>query len=420
MTADLSMNTQNDFDNKNILLVISGGIAAYKSLDLIRRMREQGAIVRCILTKGGSQFVTPLSIAALSENAVYQDLWSLTDEQEMGHIRLVREADLIIVAPASANMLAKLAHGLADDLASTALLAATTPILLAPAMNGAMWSNAATQANITTLRHRGFHLVEPAHGLMACGETGTGRLADGGDILLAAATLLSSPIHFPPQDTLRGLHALVTSGPTQEPIDPARYISNHSSGKQGHAIAAALAAQGARVTLITGPVTLPVPANVTTSAVTTARDMLAACESALPADIFIGCAAVADWHVTNATSEKMKKESGTPQLSFAPNPDILSTIAHHTKRPRLVIGFAAETNNLTENATAKIKRKGCDWLLANDVSHGKVFGTDNNEIVFLQKDPNGTITATPWPRQSKNAVAAQLVATITTHFRSLP
>jgi len=411
MTATPSMHINNGLNNKNILLVICGGIAAYKSLDLIRRMREQGAIVRCILTKGGAQFVT---VAALSENKVYQDLWSLTDEQEMGHIRLVREADLIIVAPASANMLAKLAHGLADDLASTALLAATNPILLAPAMNGAMWSNAATQANITTLRHRGFHLVEPAHGLMACGETGTGRLADGNDILLAAAALLS------PQNSLRGLHALVTSGPTQEPIDPARYISNYSSGKQGHAIAAALAAQGARVTLITGPVTLPPPANVTTIAVTTARAMLAACKAALPADIFIGCAAVADWHITNTATEKMKKESGAPQLTFAPNPDILSTIAHHAKRPRLVVGFAAETNDLAGNAMAKLKRKGCDWLLANDVSHGKVFGTDENEIVFLYKDPSGTITHTAWPRQSKSAVAAQLVATISAHFRSSP
>ena len=403
----------NYLTHKNILLVISGGIAAYKALDLIRRLREQGATVRCILTQGGAQFVTPLAVAALSENKVYQDLWSLTDEQEMGHIRLVRSADCIIVAPASANLLAKLAHGLADDLASTALLAATKPILLAPAMNGAMWSNPATQANSALLRQRGYHFIDPAHGSMACGETGTGRMADVTNIIQATQALLA------PTNELAGRHAIVTSGPTHEPIDPVRFLGNHSSGKQGHAIAASLAAHGATVTLITGPVTLPPPAGVTCINVTTAREMLAACEAALPADLFIGCAAVADWHIANASAQKYKKradqpDSGAPQLILQPNPDILATIAQHAQRPRLVIGFAAETENLASNAATKLQRKGCDWLLANDVSNGQIFGADDTEILFLQR-PN---TSTSWPRQSKAEVAEQLTTAIITFFRS--
>jgi len=403
----------NYLTHKNILLVISGGIAAYKSLDLIRRLREQGATVRCILTQGGAQFVTPLAVAALSENKVYQDLWSLTDEQEMGHIRLVRSADCIIVAPASANLLAKLAHGLADDLASTALLAATKPILLAPAMNGAMWSNPATQANCALLRQRGYHFIDPAYGSMACGETGTGRMAEVTDIIQATQALLA------PTTELAGRHAIVTSGPTHEPVDPVRFLGNHSSGKQGHAIAAAIAAHGATVTLITGPVALPPPAGVTCINVTTSREMLAACEAALPADLFIGCAAVADWHIANASPQKYKKNpeqpnSGAPQLILQPNPDILATIAQHTQRPRLVIGFAAETENLASNAAAKLHRKGCDWLLANDVSNGQIFGADDTEILFLQR-PN---TSTSWPRQSKTALAEQLTTEIITFFRS--
>lgn len=391
---------------KSILLVISGGIAAYKALDLIRRLREAGASVRCILTQGGAQFVTPLSVAALSENKVYQDLWSLTDEQEMGHIRLVREADLIIVAPASANLLAKLAHGLADDLASTALLAARKPILLAPAMNGAMWENPATQANVKMLCDRGYHHIGPATGGMACGETGTGRLAEVPDILAAATDLLT-------RGPLQGLHAVVTSGPTQEPIDPVRYIGNRSSGKQGHAIAAALAAQGARVTLIAGPTALPAPSGVQTMPVQTAHQMLAACQAALPADIFVGCAAVADWHVTNAGGQKLKKDGGAPQLTLAPNPDIVATIAQGQPRPRLVIAFAAETENLAANASAKLQRKGCDWLLANDVGTTQVFGADDNTILFVRHDDQ-----VQWPKQSKQAVAGQLAAAIADHFRS--
>lgn len=395
---------------KSILLVISGGIAAYKVLDLIRRLREAGASVRCILTKGGAQFVTPLSVAALSENQVYQDLWSLTDEQEMGHIRLVREADLIIVAPASANLLAKLAHGLADDLASTALLAARKPILLAPAMNSAMWENPATQANVKMLCERGHHLIGPASGSMACGETGTGRLAEVPDILAATTDLLT-------RGPLQGLHALVTSGPTQEPIDPVRYIGNRSSGKQGHAIAAALAALGARVTLVTGPTALRAPAGVQTIPVQTAGQMLAACQAALPADIFIGCAAVADWHVTNAGGQKLKKDGGAPQLTLAPNPDIVATIAQGKQRPRLVVAFAAETENLAANASAKLQRKGCDWLLANDVSTEAVFGADDNTILFIRRD-GATLNSAQWPKQSKPAVARQLADAIADYFRS--
>ncbi len=397
--------------HKQILLVISGGIAAYKALELIRRLRDQGAAVRCILTRGGAQFVTPLAVGALSENKVYQDLWSLTDEQEMGHIRLVREADLIIVAPASANLIAKLAHGLADNLASTALLAAQKPILLAPAMNGAMWSNAATQANIATLRARGLHQVGPDDGSMACGETGTGRMAEVPAIIAAATTLLE------PKGRLRGLHAIVTSGPTQEPIDPVRYIGNRSSGKQGHAIAAALAAEGAQVTLVSGPTALPAPDHVHLVSVQTAQEMRAACNAALPAAVFIGCAAVADWHVVNAGATKLKKDNGAPQLVLAPNPDIVATIAAGQQRPELVIGFAAETGNLATQATAKLQRKGCDWLLANDVSNGQVFGDDDNEILFLTRDKTGVVNSTAWPRQSKTAVAAQLAAAIALHFK---
>lgn len=399
---------------KNLLLVISGGIAAYKALDLIRRLREQGARVRCILTQGGAQFVTPLAVGALSGEKVYQDLWSLTDEQEMGHIRLVREADLIIVAPASANLLAKLAHGLADDLASTALLAATVPMLLAPAMNSAMWANAATQANLAVLRQRGFQTVGPGSGDLACGETGAGRLAEVPEILAAIDRLLGL------RQALAGRHAIVTSGPTQEAVDAVRYISNRSSGKQGQAIAAALAQAGASVTLISGPVGLPVPAGVTAHRVTTAQEMLDETLAALPADIFVGCAAVADWRVSNAAAAKLKKDAGAPVLEFAANPDILATVARHAPRPRLVIGFAAETGDLHAQAAAKLARKGCDWLIANDVSHGQVFGNDENEVVLLQRQPDGTVTPTPWPRQSKIALAEQLTRHIIQHFGELP
>mgnify|MGYP003393482860 CR=1 FL=1 len=397
---------------QNILLVISGGIAAYKALDLIRRLREQGAQVRCILTKGGQQFVTPLAVAALSEAKVYTDLWSLTDEQEMGHIRLVRAADMIAVAPASANMIAKLAHGLADDLASTALLAADRPILLAPAMNPAMWSNPATQQNIALLRQRGFHIAGPAMGDMACGEFGAGRMAEVPDLMAALAQILARP------GTLSGRHTIVTSGPTREPLDPVRFISNYSSGKQGHAIAAALAKRGASVTLISGPVAIPDPAGVNTLHVETAAQMLATCERALPADIFVGCAAVADWRAAEIQPQKIKKGGAAPTLKFAANPDILAVVANHPQRPALVVGFAAESENLWANATEKLARKNCDWLLANDISGGKVFGGGTNAVLFLRKAEDGAITVEDWPQQSKNDLAAQLADNIAGYFGS--
>lgn len=397
-------------DGKNILLVISGGIAAYKALDLIRRLRERGATVRCIMTKGGQQFITPLAVSALSEERVYTDLWSLTDEQEMGHIRLTRSADAVVVAPASANLLAKLAHGQADDLASTTLLASNRPILLAPAMNVEMWRNAATQANIATLKQRGLFCVEPGSGDMACGETGVGRMAEVPDILAALAQIFAVP------GALSGYHAIITSGPTFEPIDPVRFIGNRSSGKQGHAIAAALAKAGASVTLVSGAVSIPDPADVRTVHVETAAQMLAACEAALPADIFIGAAAVADWHVI-ASTQKLKKDVVAPVLHLLPNSDILAHVTQHKQRPALVIGFAAETQDVAANATVKLARKGCDWLLANDVSGGKVFGDDENQVVFLRHDKNNAVIAENWPRQNKTELAAQLVEQIAAHFR---
>ena len=398
-------------DGKTILLVISGGIAAYKALDLIRRLRERGAQVRCILTKGGQQFVTPLAVASLSEEKVYTDLWSLTDEQEMGHIRLTRTADVVVVAPASANLIAKLAHGQADDLASTTLLAANRPILLAPAMNVAMWRNAATQENIGRLRQRGLHLVGPDSGDLACGETGAGRMAEVPDIMAALAQILALP------GPLAGKHAIVTSGPTYEPIDPVRFIGNRSSGKQGHALAAALAKAGAAVTLISGPVALADPARVKTVHVETAAQMLAACAQALPADIFIAAAAVADWHVAAPAGQKLKKEQGLPRLELAPNPDILATISGHKLRPVLVIGFAAETQDVAANAAAKLARKGCDWLLANDVGGGRVFGADDNQVTLFQRNQEKAPVQENWPRQSKTELAARLVERIGDYFR---
>ncbi len=399
---------------KNLLLVISGGIAAYKTLELIRRLREQGARVRCILTKGGAQFVTPLAVSSLSGEKFYQDLWSLTDEQEMGHIRLVREADLIIVAPASANLLAKLAHGLADDLASTALLAATVPILLAPAMNGTMWANAATQANLALLRQRGYYTIGPASGDLACGEVGTGRLADVPDIFAEIGRMLGS------SQALTGIHSIVTSGPTQEPVDAVRFLGNRSSGKQGQAIAESLARHGARVTLISGPVSLPAPIGVTVLRVTTAQEMLDATLAALPADVFVGCAAVADWRVNNAAVGKLKRDAGQPKLELAENPDILATLSRHALRPRLVIGFAAEAGNLMEQASAKLARKGCDWLVANDVSHGQVFASDMNEVLLLKRQADSTVTQAAWPRQNKRDLAEQLTQTIIQHLQKVP
>ena len=389
-----------------VLLIVSGGIAAFKSHELIRLLRARGCSVTCVLTRAGTEFVTPLSLQALSESRVYTDLFSLTDESEMGHIQLSRSADLVVVAPASADLLAKMAGGHADDLASTVLLATDKPVLVAPAMNVRMWLHAATQANIATLAARGVHFVGPDEGAMACHEYGPGRLSEPPVILAAIEALLD-----PGKKPLVGRHALVTSGPTHEPIDPVRYIANRSSGRQGHAIAAALAELGARVTLVSGPVAMPDPPGVAVRRVETAAEMLAACQSALPADIAVFAAAVADWRVANASEGKIKKQPGTaaPALELVPNPDILATIAAAgPRRPRLVVGFAAETSDLLANAQSKLRRKNADWIVANDVSPATgIMGGEENAVSL--------ITATgveEWPRLNKDEVARRLAARI--------
>ncbi|SOC29784.1 bifunctional phosphopantothenoylcysteine decarboxylase/phosphopantothenate--cysteine ligase CoaBC [Thalassospira xiamenensis] len=400
---------------KNILLIISGGIAAYKVLEVIRRLRDREINIRAILTKGGAEFVTPLSVAALTENKVYQDLFSLTDEAEMGHIRLSREADLVLVAPASADILAKMATGQAGDLATTALLATNKPVMVVPAMNVEMWNHAATQANIATLEGRGVIRIGPAAGDLACGETGSGRLAEPAEIIAAVVDFLEGQ---PAVKPLAGKKAVVTSGPTHEPIDPVRYIANRSSGKQGHAIAAALAVAGADVTLVSGPVSLPDPTGVKVVRIETARQMLDAVQAALPADIAVCAAAVADWRVAAEAGQKLKKDgSGViPDLKLSENPDILATISQKgPKRPDLVVGFAAETENVIEHARAKRARKGCDWILANDVAPGTgTFGGDHNEV-FLISGADGAIDEV-WPRQGKAGVARALVQRISRHF----
>ena len=399
-----------DLQGRRILLIISGGIAAFKSLDLIRRLREQGAMVRCVLTKGGAQFVTPLSVSALSEEKVYQDIFSLTDEAEMGHINLSREADLLVVAPASADIMARMASGLASDLATTALLATDKPVMVVPAMNVRMWEHAATQANIETLRSRGVMCVGPVEGNMACGEYGYGRMSEVEDVVDAVVAHLA-----PRSGALAGRRAIVTSGPTHEAIDPVRYIANRSSGKQGHAIAAALAREGADTVLVSGPTALPDPAGVTMVKVETARDMLAACENALPAEIAVCVAAVADWRVADAAAQKLKKNgSGPPPLELSENPDILRTLAKAgNKRPSLVIGFAAETENVVANAQAKCKNKNTDWILANNVSPDTgTFGGDANTIHLV----DGTDSVESWPTMTKDEVADRLVSRIGGHF----
>jgi phosphopantothenoylcysteine decarboxylase / phosphopantothenate---cysteine ligase len=386
--------------DRRILLIISGGIAAYKSLELIRRLRERGARVRCIMTAAAQRFVTPLSVASLSEDKVYTDLWSLTDESEMGHIRLSREADLVVVAPATADLVARMATGLADDLATTALLAADKPVLIAPAMNTMMWAHPATRANLAILQRRGVMRVGPGSGELACGDVGAGRMAEPDEIIAAIQRALAS------DNRLAGKRALITSGPTREPIDPVRYISNHSSGKQGHAIAAALVALGADTVLVSGPTQEPSPPGVKLVTVETAAEMLAACEAALPVDIAVMAAAVADWRVEAAGRHKLKKEGGGPPLlRLVENPDILSTIARRgNDRPALVIGFAAETDDVVENARRKRLRKGCDWILANDVSPGTgTFGGDSNKIHLVDAD-----RVEDWPVMTKSEVAARL------------
>jgi len=398
---------------KHILLIIAGGIAAYKSLDLIRRLKERGASVRCVLTAGGAQFVTPLSVAALSEDKVYQDLFSLTDESEMGHIRLSREADLLVVAPATADLLAKMAAGLADDLATTVLLATDKPVLVAPAMNVEMWGHVATQRNIARLHADGVRSVGPAAGDLACGETGSGRMSEPLDIVAAIEQ------HLAGSGVLAGRRALVTSGPTHEPIDPVRYLANRSSGKQGHAIAAALARLGADTVLVSGPTELAAPQGVTTVPVESAREMLAACQQALPVDVAVCAAAVADWRVDTAAGQKLKKngKGKPPALALVENPDILASLsARNNDRPALVVGFAAETETVIEHATAKRQRKGCDWIVANDVSAASgVMGGDDNTVHLIS---DGGVE--DWPRMSKQAVAETLAERIARHFAAEP
>ena len=389
---------------KRILLIVAGGIAAYKCLELIRRLRERGARVRCILTAAGAAFVTPLSLEALSEQEVHTDLFTLGRESEMGHIQLSRDADLLVVAPATADILARMAAGIANDLATTAVLATDKPVLAAPAMNVRMWEHPATQANLATLRGRGLRTVGPDEGDMACGEWGYGRMAEPAAILAAIEAQLAS------SGRLAGLTALVTSGPTREPIDPVRFISNHSSGRQGHAIAEALARHGASTTLVAGPTALADPPGIRTVPVETAAQMLAACEAALPVDVAVCAAAVGDWRVVQASPQKMKKgPAGPPTLLLAENPDILATLARPgARRPRLVVGFAAETIRVVEHAQAKRARKGCDWIVANDVSPATgTFGGASNTVHLISADG-----VEAWPAMSKQAVAERLAGRI--------
>ncbi len=416
---------------RDILLVIGGGIAAYKSLDLIRRLKERGYGVRCIMTKAAQEFVTPLSAASLSGGKVFTDLFSLTDEADIGHIALSRSADLIVVAPATADLIARLAHGLANDLAATALLATDKPVLLAPAMNPRMWLHPATRRNMATLAGDGIRVVGPNAGAMAeRGEAGPGRMAEPLEIVAAIEGILggeagsTAPVPAPGDGVapavpaadgptggvLAGLHILVTSGPTHEPIDPVRYIANRSSGLQGHAIARAAAQEGATVTLVSGPVHLPDPAGVRVVHVETAREMMAAVESALPADAAVFAAAVADWRIAHETGEKIKKGgTGAPSLALVENPDILATVARlNDWRPRLVVGFAAETENVLDHARTKLARKGCDWIVANDVSpEAGVMGGPRNTVHLMS-----ATGVEHWPTLDKDEVARRLVARI--------
>lgn len=391
---------------KRILLIISGGIAAYKSLDLIRRLRERGASVRPIMTKAAQEFVTPLAVGALSSGHVYVDLFSREDEQDVGHIRLARENDLVVVAPASADLMAKMAHGLADDLASAVLLATDRPVLIAPAMNPKMWAAAATRRNAETLNADGIHFIGPMAGEMAeSNEAGIGRMAEPLEIVAAIERLLDEA-----PKPLAGKTAIVTSGPTHEPIDPVRYIANRSSGRQGHAIAAALARLGAEVTLVSGPVTIPDPAGVKTVHVERAEEMLGAVLSRFPADIAVMVAAVADWRVVSSAEHKIKKRPGEapPPLQLAENPDILKTVGHHDKRPKLVVGFAAETQDVEKNGRAKLERKGADMIIANDVSPGTgIMGGTRNRVKIISA---GGIEE--WPDLGKDEVAERLARLI--------
>ncbi len=389
--------------SKRILLIIGGGIAAYKSLDLIRRLKEHGAAVTPVLTGAAEEFVTPLSVSALAGEKLYRDLFDLTDEAEMGHIQLSRSADLIVVAPATADLMGKMAAGLANDLASTLLMATDTPVLCAPAMNVRMWDHPATQRNLRQLQADGVRFVGPNEGDMACGEFGPGRMSEPLEIVAAIEAALGN-------GPLSGKRILVTSGPTHEPIDPVRYIANRSSGAQGTAVARALASLGADVIFVTGPADVPPPDGVQVIPVETARQMSEAVDAALPVDAGVFAAAVADWRVASASDRKLKKSrDGLPALEFAENPDILKRVSHMTEgRPRLVVGFAAETNDVVENATAKRTRKGCDWIVANDVSPATgIMGGSENAVTLISQDG-----AESWPRMGKDEVARKLAAKI--------
>jgi phosphopantothenoylcysteine decarboxylase/phosphopantothenate--cysteine ligase len=414
-----SLSKSNDL--RNLTLIIGGGIAAYKALDLIRRLKERGFIVRCVMTNAARQFVTALSVSALSNTRAYTDLFDPGSEFDAGHIRLARDCDLIVVAPATADLMAKMAQGHADDLASAVLLAADKPILLAPAMNPLMWSNAATRRNVAQLARDGVAMIGPNAGEMAeTGEAGVGRMAEPTEIATAAERILRAARPQP----LKGRRVLITAGPTREPIDPVRYIANRSSGKQGFAIAAAAQAAGADVTLVSGPVDLDYPQGVTMKHVESAREMLAAVEAALPADIAIFTAAVADWRVASEGLQKLKKTTaGAPPLQLVENPDILATIANlREKRPALVIGFAAETEHLIDNAKAKFARKGCDWMVANDVSpRTGVMGGDRNTVHLLTRDEvGGEIKTESFPVMTKEEVATMLIERIVSTMTDSP
>jgi phosphopantothenoylcysteine decarboxylase/phosphopantothenate--cysteine ligase len=393
-------------NEKRVLLIVGGGVAAFKSLELTRLLRKAGVGVRPILTHAGAQFVTPLSLSALAEDKVYTELFSLTDEAEMGHIELSRSADLVVVAPATADLMAKAATGLANDLASTTLLATDKPVLMAPAMNVRMWQHAATRRNLATLKADAVTFIGPDEGTMACGEFGPGRMAEPPAIFAAIMAMLGAG------GALSGKRVIVTAGPTAEAIDPVRMLTNRSSGKQGYAIASALAALGAEVTLVSGPTALPAPPGVKRIDVESARDMLAACETALPADIAVCVAAVADWRPASAGDKKIKKGSAAPDpIALVENPDILATLSKHAKRPRLVVGFAAETNDLDANAKAKLAKKGCDWIVANDVSVAGTMGGDDNAVAIVSA---GGIER--WERMAKGEVARRLATRIAAAF----
>lgn len=389
---------------KRVLLIVGGGIAAYKALDVIRLLRAEGLSVRPVMTSSAKEFVTPLSLEALAGERVHDTLFAPTQESEIGHIRLARDADVVLVCPASANLMARMAHGLADDLATTLLLATTAPVIVAPAMNVRMWEHAATQANMAQLAERGVQFIGPDHGSMACGEVGMGRLSTPEVICQSVLASIKR------DNALQGKRILVTAGPTREPLDPVRFLSNHSSGKQGYAIAEALAARGADVVLVSGPVSLPAPPGVTRVSVETADEMLSACTQSFPVDVAVCTAAVSDWRAKSAADQKIKKTGAPPVLELSENPDILAEICRYKPRPSLVVGFAAETETVLQHATQKRLRKGCDWLVANDVSTG-VFGADHNRVTLITEDG-----AAEWPHMSKHAVGDRLAEEIIQFF----